>query len=97
MFSSLIKQYNNIDHYILQLSSLNIVDICIKKDGNKVDINNQKFSLIICGGFNPGIYEIFCGDKYVQYFIIKDGKELKAGIINKKLTINLKRYGYSII
>jgi len=92
MFCSLGNQYSNVDHYILQISSLDIVNLHIERDGQKIEIPECKFSLVIYGGFNPGTYEIYCEDKYVQYFILKDGKEVKTGIVDQKLTVKLERY-----
>ena len=96
MFCSLGRQYSNVDHYILQLSSLDIVDLYIEEDGQAIDIPECKFSLVIYGGFDPGTYEIYCGNKYVQYFILKDGKEMEAGVIDQKLTVKLERYDCTI-
>jgi len=96
MFCSLTRETGNIDHYVLQISCLDIPDLKIERDGVLLETYPCKLSLLIYGGFDPGTYTITPEGKYVQYFILKEGKEVESGIINQQLTVKLERHNYEI-
>ena len=78
MFCALVKKFAITDHYVLQISSVDLSKVVILKDGLPLNIENYKTSFVIYGGFDPGYYEIICKDKiYSEYFIVKEGQEVE--------------------
>lgn len=96
MFSPLNKFYDNTDHIVLQISSTNFENVLITKDGNKVS-KNHNYSLIVSGGFDPGLYTIKSNNEYVQYFIFDTNGLLIKDTVRTETTIKLDRYRYEII
>ena len=97
MFCALTKQYGNTDHVVLQVSCYKLDKLTMTKNEEIIEIPYCKYSFIISGGFEPGVYSITSQNYPIQFFIMQEGKELKSGIVNGTLTIKIDRYRYVIL
>lgn len=96
MFCALMNYHSNTDHIVLQISSLQLKDVEILKNGKAVQLPNCQYSIVISGGFEPGVYTI-TSKKHAEFFVFKKGKNLHSGVINNTLTIEIDRHNYKLL